>query len=97
MIYNKRINSTKCVKMRYNKGFEYMGKPYVWKNKIIFRLPYEINNRCYGFLKVAKWIKKGNHVGFVLGNHKKSFAQLKKMTTDVDVEIKESDCIDVPF
>ena len=74
-----------------------MGKPYVWKNKIIFRLPCEINNRCYGLLEAAKWIKNKKHIGFVLGNHRKSFAQLKKMTTDVDVEIKESDGIDVPF
>ena len=69
--------------MRYNKGFEYMCKPYVWKKKVLFRLPYESNNRCYGFLKVAKWIKNGNH--------KKSFAQLKNMTTNVEIEIKESD------
>ena len=78
--------------MRYTKGFEYMGKPYGRKDKRLYRLPYKLKsiNRWYGLLEVAKWIdENGKHKGFILGNHRKSFAQLKEMTHDVDVVVDE--------
>ena len=85
--------------MRYIKGFTYMNKPYGWKYKQLYKLPYKHPkiNRWYNLLKVAKWEVNGKHIGFILGNHKKSFKQLYEMTHDIDVEIKESECKDVPF
>ena len=79
--------------MRFNKGFEYMGKTYGWYKKNLYRLPFKHAkiNRWYNLLKVAKWEGKG----FILGNHRKSFAQLKEMTKDIYYEIKDND--DTPF
>ena len=84
--------------MRFNKGFEYMGKMYAWHNKQhnkrLYRLPYKhtATNRWYNLLEVAKWEGKG----FILGNHRKSYAQLKEMTKDINpVIIEEGE--DIPF
>lgn len=77
--------------MRFTKGFEYMGKPYGWKDKKLYKLPHKHidKNIWFNLLEVAIWEKKDIHVGFQLGNVRKSFSQLKKMTHDIDVEIKE--------
>lgn len=81
--------------MRFNKGFEYMGKPYGWSEKRLYRLPYKMKtiNRWYGLLEVAKWENKG----FILGNHRKSHLQLKEMTVDIDVVVDEDDDDFLPF
>jgi hypothetical protein len=81
--------------MRFTKGFTYMGKPYGWYKKKLYRLPYKLKtiNRWYGLLECAKWEGKG----FILGNHRKSYAQLKEMTTDIDVEVDENDDDFLPF
>lgn len=80
--------------MRFNKGFTYMGKPYGWHKKRLYKLPYKHPNinRWYNLLEVAKWGNKG----FILGNHRKSYAQLKQMTTDID-EVVIEEWGDVPF
>lgn len=76
-----------------------MNKLYGWKNKQLYKLPYKHPNinRWYNLLEVAKWIKDGKHIGFTLGNRKKSFKILEEMTHDINFEIKESECKDVPF
>ena len=82
--------------MRYTKGFTYKSKPYGWYKKELYKLPFENGKRGYNLLKCSKWLDKNDkHVGFKLGSDRKSFAQLKKMTHDIDVEIKEHK--DTPF
>jgi len=82
--------------MRYTKGFTYQSKPYGWYKKELYKLPFENGKRGYNLLKCSKWIDRNlKHVGFKLGSDRKSFAQLKKMTHDIDVEIKEHK--DTPF
>ena len=72
------------------KGFEYLGKKYVWHENEIYRLPYTSNLRSYGILKCKKW-----NNGYILGDKRKSGSQLQSMTTDVEsdfVFIKDKDC-----
>ena len=76
-----------------NKGFEYQGKQYLWRNKELYRLPFERNLRYYQLKKVAKW---GNR-GYVLGSNRKSFGQLKKMTADVPWCFPVEEHFDTPF
>jgi hypothetical protein len=80
--------------MIFTKGFNYMGKPYGWHNKRLYRLPYKHPNinRWYNLLEVAKWEGKG----FILGNHRKSYAQLREMTTNID-EVVISEGEDMSF
>ena len=68
--------------MRFKKGFTYLNKPYGWHNKKLYRLPYKHHkvNRWYNLLECAKWDNKG----FFLGKDRKSFAQLKEMTSDIE-------------
>ena len=60
------------------KGFEYMGKTYVWHKKELYRLPYLSNMRSFGLLKCKKW-----NEGYILGSVRKSKNQLKAMNTDI--------------
>ena len=80
--------------MRFTKGFTYQNKPYGWHDKKLYKLPYKHHdiNRWYNLLECAEWEGKG----YFLGNQRKSFAQLKQMTNEIEeVNLKvdkESDC-----
>lgn len=72
------------------KGFEYLGKKYVWHKNELYRLPYTSNLRSYGILKCKKWKD-----GCILGDKRKSLSQLQAMTTEIEsdfVFIKDTDC-----
>ena len=72
------------------KGFEYLGKKYIWHKKELYRLPFTASFRSYGLLKCKKWKD-----GYILGESRKSLSQLQAMTTDIEsdfVFIKDKDC-----
>ena len=69
-----------------------MGKIYAWKKKELYRLPYDLDNRYYNLLKCAKWKD-----GYYLGHVRKSLGQIKAITVDIDIYIKESKHLDTPF
>ena len=75
------------------KGFEYMGKKYVWHKKDLYRLPFQSGMNFYGILKCKKWTDRG----YLLGAHRKSFSQLESMTVDVEHYEIEKSTADTPF
>lgn len=76
-----------------NKGFEYANKRYVWHKKELYRMPFNSGFRYFGVLKCAKWVDKG----YILGSQRKSFAQLKSMTVDVEWQLPIEKHVDTPF
>lgn len=75
-----------------NKGFSYMGKCYLWKNKELYRLPFQSRFNFYGVKKCTKWKD-----GYLLGGQRKSLAQLEAMTVSVDYDIDLNVSSDCPF
>jgi len=70
-----------------NNGFDYMGKRYLWKNKELYRLPFQSDLNFYGVKKCTKWKD-----GYILGSQRKSLAQLKGMNNKrIYYEIVESE------
>jgi hypothetical protein len=72
------------------KGFHYLGKTYIFKGADLFRLPFESRLRFYGVHKCKKWKD-----GFILGDKRKSKAQILAMLTDIETDfnfVEEKDC-----
>lgn len=78
--------------MKFNFGFEYINVRYGWKDKKLFRLPFERNLKTFG-LKEIKPIRNG--MVYNIQRTQKTIANLKLMTKKVDwkVDVIESkDC-----
>jgi hypothetical protein len=75
-----------------HKGFKQQNKIYIWKEGNLYRLPFFENKRAYGLLKCKPW-----RDGFIVGNQRKSKAQLKGMTTDVEVDFQFIESKDTHF
>jgi hypothetical protein len=72
------------------KGFNYLGKTYIFKESDLFRLPFESHLRFYGIHKCKRWKD-----GFILGDKRKSKAQILAMLTDIETDfnfVEEKDC-----
>lgn len=72
------------------KGFQYLGKTYIFKEGDLFRLPFESHLRFFGIHKCKKWKD-----GFILGDKRKSKAQILAMLSDIESNFKfieEKDC-----
>ena len=80
--------------IKYNRGFEYNGILYGWKEKKLYRLPQTISGKEYP-LKEVPMIKVGSKTGYLLRGMRKSLSQVKGMTTEIDftLEVIESDDI----
>jgi hypothetical protein len=74
------------------KGFQYLGKVYVWHKKELYRLPYNVDFRYYGLLKCKPW-----QDGYNLGNKRKSMKQLQSMTVTIKSDFRFQVHEDVPF
>lgn len=75
------------------KGFNYLGKTYVWNKGDLYRLPYNVGYKYFGLLKCAKWLNKGLYIG----SERKSFKQLQSMTTDIESSFIFHSSTDTPF
>lgn len=68
------------------KQFNYMGKPYELRGDKLFRLPFKLKTdkvtRFYTELECKIYQVRGKDKGFILGNQRKSFAQVKYMAGD---------------
>jgi hypothetical protein len=72
------------------KGFMYLGKTYIFNGADLFRLPFESHLRFYGIHKCKRWKD-----GFILGDKRKSKAQILAMLTDIETDfnfVEEKDC-----
>jgi hypothetical protein len=81
----------KCKRMNY-KGFNYLGKVYIWHEKELYRLPFESHQRYFGLLKCTKW-----NDGYILGSVRKSINQLRSMTKDIESDFVFEQHDDMPF
>lgn len=75
-----------------HKGFHYLGKTYILKEADLFRLPFESHLKFYGIKKCKPWKD-----GFILGDKRKSKAQILAMLTDIETDFKFIEEKDCPF
>lgn len=76
----------------FKKGFIFEGVIFGWKYKKLFRLPQIINNRFYPLKECASYDS-----GFVVYRKRKSFKQLKKMTTNITEVLTKQLQNETPF
>ena len=82
--------------IQYNYGFIYKGVRYAWKNKKLFRLPFERNKRTFGLKEVPQYVFKTTQV-YNIQRDKLTILKLKERTEKVNwnVEILIED--EIPF
>ena len=85
----KRNN--KCKSMN-RQGFQYQNKVYIWHEKELYRLPYNVNLSYYGLLKCTKW-----NDGYIIGSQRKSLKQLQGMTSDIKIDFEFIKSNHLPF
>ena len=83
--------------MRFTKGFKYEGKQYGWYGNQLYRLPYCSKQRWYALLKCKPCLINNRRKGFILGNKRKSRAQLDAITGDIDITVKVYEDDGMPF
>lgn len=79
----------------YSFGFEYHGILFCWKNKELFRMPFNRDFRYYNKRKLKQTIRNTS-IGYVIDGDFKSLNTLKELTGKI--EYKEKVIInDCPF
>lgn len=78
--------------IEFSKGFIFNGVIFGWRYKKLFRLPQVINNRFYTLKECASYDK-----GFIVYRKRKSFKQLKEMTTNITEVLENQLDKDTPF
>lgn len=82
--------------MVFNFGFIYKGVRYGWKDKKLYRLPFERNLRTFGLLEVPAYVFKTTTV-YNVQRTKLTINRLKLMTENVNWQINQISSSDVPF
>ena len=82
--------------MVFNFGFIYKGVRYGWKDKKLYRLPFERNLKTFGLLEVPAYVFKTTTV-YNVQRTKLTINRLKLMTENVNWQINEISSPDVPF
>jgi len=82
--------------MEFKYGFTYNGTRFGWKNKKLYRLPFEANNRSYG-LKEIKPLLTGTTICYNIRKNRFTINALERMTEEVDWKVKVIKSEDCPF
>lgn len=82
--------------MDFKKGFVYKDVRYAWKNKKLYRLPFERNKRTFGLKEIPMYVFRSTPV-FNVQRDKLTFKKLKESTLNINwsVEIQIED--EYPF
>jgi hypothetical protein len=82
--------------IHFKYGFIYKGVRYAWKEKVLFRLPFERNNRIFKLKEIPQYVFKTTCV-YNIQRDKLTILRLKEKTTRVDwnVDVFVEDAI--PF
>lgn len=82
--------------IEFKKGFIYKGVRHGWKNKKLYRLPFERNKRTFGLKEIPMYVFKTTSV-YNIQRDKLTILKLKERTVDVfwKVEINIED--EYPF
>lgn len=68
--------------IEYNYGFIYKGVQYAWKNKKLFRLPFERNKRTFSLKEIPMYVFKTTIV-YNIQRDKLTISKLKERTEKV--------------
>ena len=68
--------------IEYGYGFTYKGVRYAWKNKKLFRLPFERNKRTFGLKEIPQYVFKTTCV-YNIQRDKLTINKLKERTEKV--------------
>lgn len=83
----------KCVKtMIFTVGFEYKGRMFGFKEKNLYRLPYENNLRFYGLKEIP--FKKDH---YRLCRDKVGINKIKHLIKPINIEVKLIETNETPF
>lgn len=80
--------------IEYHYGFIYKNVRYAWKNKKLYRLPFERNKRTFGLKEIPQYVFKTTCV-YNIQRDKLTILKLKQRTVKVswDIEINvENKC-----
>jgi len=81
--------------IEYKYGFIYKGVRYAWKDKKLFRLPFERNNRTFGLKEIPQYVFKATQV-YNIQRDKMTILKLKERTEVVNWSV-EIIIDDIPF
>ncbi len=80
----------------YELGFYFKDVPYGWKNKKLFRLPYQKNNRNYSLKEIPFYCFKTTLVANIQ-REKLTKNRLKSLTKNINILITTYEASDCPF
>ena len=82
--------------IQYKYGFIYKDVRYAWKDKKLYRLPFERNKRTFGLKEISQYIFKSTQV-YNIQRDKLTILKLKERTVSVDWSIKVFVEDEIPF
>ena len=80
----------------FKQGFIYKGVRHAWKNKKLYRLPFERNNRTFGLKEIPMRVFKSTPV-YNVQRDKRTYNKLKERTVSVDWKIEVFMEDEIPF
>ena len=82
--------------IEFKYGFIYKGVRYAWKNKKLFRLPFERNKRTFGLKEIPQYVFKTTQV-YNVQRDKLTILKLKERTLKVDWYVNVVVEDEIPF
>lgn len=82
--------------MQFEFGFIYKEVRYGWKEKQLYRLPFEKNKRTYGLLIIPQYVFKSTQV-YNVQKTKLTINRLKNLTKKVNWNVDIVEHSDLPF
>ena len=74
--------------IKYKYGFKYFDKTYCWKNKKLYRMPFNSMLRWHS-IRELKQIKNGVTIGYCIDRKFKSLKALKELTYEINYAIEK--------
>lgn len=82
--------------MEFKYGFIYKGVRYGWKDKNLYRLPFERNKRTFGLKQIPQYVFKSTQV-YNIQRDKLTILKLKERTVNVNWTVEEIEDNEIPF
>ena len=82
--------------IEFKYGFIYKGVRYAWKDKQLFRLPFERNLRTFGLKEIPQYVFKTTQV-YNVQRDKLTILKLKERTVKVDWYVNVVVEVEIPF
>lgn len=82
--------------IEFKYGFIYKGVRHAWKDKKLFRLPFERNLRTFGLKEIPQYVFKTTQV-YNVQRDKLTILKLKERTVKVDWYVNVVVEVEIPF